>query len=70
MIALDTRVRVGRGVGCHHRTTSRGARVINVGDVVEDFELLDQQGDAVSLANLLQSGPVVVYFYIKAKTPG
>ena len=43
---------------------------MKVGDVVEDFTLEDQQGDAVSLASLLETGPLVVYFYIKAMTPG
>jgi len=44
--------------------------VVKVGDVVDGFEVLDQHGDAVSLTNLLESGPVVLYFYIKAKTTG
>lgn len=40
------------------------------GDKVQDFTLEDQQGDQVSLSSLLESGPLVVYFYIKAMTPG
>ena len=43
---------------------------MKVGDTVEDFEVLDQDGDTVSLGQLLESGPLVLYFYIKAKTPG
>lgn len=43
---------------------------MKVGDIVEDFSALDQQGEAVTLSGLLDSGPVVLYFYIKAKTPG
>jgi peroxiredoxin Q/BCP len=43
---------------------------VKVGDVVEEFTLEDQQGDHVSLSGLLESGPLVVYFYIKAMTPG
>lgn len=43
---------------------------MKVGDIVEDFEVLDQSGAAVTLGQLLESGPVVLYFYIKAKTPG
>lgn len=40
------------------------------GDKVQEFTLEDQQGDQVSLSSLLESGPLVVYFYIKAMTPG
>jgi peroxiredoxin Q/BCP len=43
---------------------------MNVGDVVEEFELEDQHGDQVSLSSLVASGPLVLYFYIKAMTPG
>ena len=43
---------------------------MNVGDVVEEFELEDQHGATVSLSSLLETGPLVVYFYIKAMTPG
>ena len=43
---------------------------MKVGDVVEDFSALDQDGESVQLSDLLTSGPVVLYFYIKAKTPG
>jgi thioredoxin-dependent peroxiredoxin len=43
---------------------------MHVGDVVEDFSALDQSGATVRLTDLLESGPVVLYFYIKAKTPG
>jgi thioredoxin-dependent peroxiredoxin len=43
---------------------------MNVGDVVEDFSVQDQHGSTVTLSQLLESGPVVLYFYVKAKTPG
>ena len=43
---------------------------MKVGDTVEGFEVLDQDGEAVTLDQLLATGPVVLYFYIKAKTPG
>ena len=43
---------------------------MKVGETVEAFELLDQHGTAVTLAELLDSGPAVLYFYIKAMTPG
>ena len=43
---------------------------MKVGDTVENFEVLDQDGNAVTLEQLVADGPVVLYFYIKAKTPG
>ncbi len=43
---------------------------MKVGDRVEDFTLEDQHGQPVTLAGLLENGPLVVYFYIKAMTPG
>ncbi len=43
---------------------------MKVGDTVEDFAALDQAGQVVQLSDLLAGGPVVLYFYIKAKTPG
>jgi peroxiredoxin Q/BCP len=43
---------------------------MKVGDTVEEFTLEDQRGDQVSLTSLLETGPLVVYFYIKAMTPG
>lgn len=43
---------------------------MQIGAQVPDFELPDQQGDSVVLSDLLAQGPLVVYFYIKAKTPG
>jgi len=47
-----------------------GWLVLNVGDTVGDFELADQSGRRVTLGELLATGPLVVYFYIKAKTAG
>ena len=44
--------------------------MLQVGDDVQEFEALDQSGSKVSLNQLLETGPVVLYFYIKAKTPG
>lgn len=43
---------------------------MKVGDEVQEFSLEDQHGDTVSLTSLLADGPLVVYFYIKAMTPG
>ncbi len=43
---------------------------MKVGDVVQDFSALDQNGEEVTLGDLVATGPLVLYFYIKAKTPG
>lgn len=41
-----------------------------MGDVVDDFELPDESGVVRRLSGLLESGPVVVFFYPAAMTPG
>ncbi|GIH77681.1 peroxiredoxin [Planobispora longispora] len=41
-----------------------------VGDVVEDFELLDETGTPRKLNELLENGPVVLFFYPAAMTSG
>jgi peroxiredoxin Q/BCP len=38
------------------------------GDYVEDFELVDQHGQTVRLAELVEEGPLVFFFYPKAMT--
>ena len=43
---------------------------MNVGDRVPDFEAQDQHGNTVVLRDLLEVGPVVMYFYPKAMTAG
>ena len=43
---------------------------MNVGDTVEDFSALDQDGNSVTLSDLLAEGPLVLFFYPKAMTPG
>ena len=40
------------------------------GDVVEDFELPASTGERVRLSDELASGPVVLFFYPRAMTPG
>ncbi len=40
------------------------------GDVVPDFELPDQTGTPRRLSELLTNGPVVLFFYPAAMTPG
>jgi peroxiredoxin Q/BCP len=39
------------------------------GDHVGEFTALDENGDEVRLSDLLTSGPVVLFFYPKARTP-
>ncbi|MFD3664979.1 peroxiredoxin [Streptomyces sp. NPDC058659] len=43
---------------------------MNVGDLVEDFTLPDETGTPRSLSELLSEGPVVLFFYPAALTPG
>lgn len=43
---------------------------MNVGDVVDDFELPDETGEPRTLGGLLEKGPVVLFFYPAAMTPG
>ncbi|WP_289942162.1 peroxiredoxin [Streptomyces sp. S.PNR 29] len=43
---------------------------IAVGDQVEDFELPDESGALRRLSELLAEGPVVLFFYPAALTPG
>lgn len=42
--------------------------MLDVGDEAPEFELQDQHGDPVALSNY--DGPVVLYFYPRADTPG
>ncbi|WP_141584294.1 peroxiredoxin [Actinomadura sp. WMMA1423] len=43
---------------------------MNPGDVVDDFELPDETGEVRTLSGLLAEGPVVLFFYPAAMTPG
>lgn len=43
---------------------------MDIGDVVEDFELTDEQGAPRKLSTLLADGPVVLFFYPAAMSPG
>ena len=40
------------------------------GDTAPDFELPDNHGDTVRLSDELTKGPVVLFFYPRAMTPG
>ncbi|MFZ4519711.1 MAG: peroxiredoxin [Microthrixaceae bacterium] len=44
--------------------------MLAAGDLAPDFTLPDQTGTAVSLSELLEKGPVVLFFYPKAMTTG
>ncbi|SMQ14014.1 peroxiredoxin Q/BCP [Streptomyces sp. Ag82_O1-12] len=43
---------------------------VETGDKVEDFALPDETGTVRSLSELLDEGPVVLFFYPAALTPG
>lgn len=43
---------------------------MDIGDIAPDFAALDQHGVEVRLSDLLEDGPVVLFFYPKAFTPG
>lgn len=44
--------------------------MLRVGDIAPEFTLQDQNGVPTSLDDLLAAGPVVLFFYPKAMTPG
>jgi peroxiredoxin Q/BCP len=44
--------------------------VIHEGDVAPRFEATIQDGSRVALAEFLEQGPLVLYFYPKDFTPG
>ncbi len=43
---------------------------VKLGGQAADFSLPDQDGNQVSLRDLISKGPVVLYFYPKDNTPG
>ncbi|WTZ46927.1 peroxiredoxin [Streptomyces sp. NBC_01390] len=43
---------------------------MNVGDKIEDFELPDESGAPRRLSELLTEGPIVLFFYPAALSPG
>ena len=50
--------------------SGRSVTAMKTGDIVADFELLDQTGTPRKLSALLSDGPVVLFFYPAAMTPG
>lgn len=47
-----------------------GSATLKVGDRAPDFTLPDSDGHPVTLSKMLESGPVILAFYMKAFTPG
>ena len=43
---------------------------MKAGDRIDDFTAKDQSGRDVRLSELLAGGPLVLFFYPKAMTPG
>ena len=43
---------------------------VAIGEIVPDFEAQTQTGETVNLSDYLEHGPVVLFFYPKAMTPG
>ena len=46
------------------------AQAVEVGDAAPRVSALDQNGAKINLGDLYSAGPVLVYFYPKADTPG
>lgn len=44
--------------------------MLDINDIAPNFTLLNAQQEAVELYALLEQGPVLLYFYPKAMTPG
>lgn len=40
------------------------------GDLIDEFELQDQDGHPVTLSDLVADGPAVLFYFVKAMTPG
>ena len=43
---------------------------METGDTVDDFSAVDQNGRTVRLSELVADGPLALFFYPKAMTPG
>lgn len=43
---------------------------MKIGNSVPDFQAENQNGEMISFSSLLEVGPVVLFFYPKAMTPG
>jgi peroxiredoxin Q/BCP len=47
-----------------------GSAPLKVGDRAPDFTLTDTDGKSVTLSKALEKGPVMLFFFPKAFTPG
>ncbi len=47
-----------------------GSAGLKAGDKAPDFTLPDTDGRPVTLSKLLERGPVILAFYVRAFTPG
>jgi peroxiredoxin Q/BCP len=47
-----------------------GSSTIKVGDSAPDFTLPDTEGKPITLSQVLEDGPVILFFFPKAFTPG
>jgi thioredoxin-dependent peroxiredoxin len=67
---------MGRCLRAERSATPDSGRVkapdggVGVGDIAPDFEALTQRDERVRLADYLAAGPVVLFFYPQAMTPG
>jgi len=52
------------------RELDEGDHEMKTQDLVSDFKSTDQNGKAVRLSGLLENGPLALFFYPKAMTPG
>ena len=41
-----------------------------VGDVAPDFTVQDVEGHDITLSKMVEKGPVILAFFVKARTPG
>lgn len=44
--------------------------MIRVGEQAPDFEAVDTDGETHRLSEMIERGPVVLAFFVKAATPG
>jgi peroxiredoxin Q/BCP len=65
-----TAAAAGRREGRFGSTETRGDPMLQKGDHAPDFELSDQNGEPVRLGTVLSKGPVVLFFYPAALSPG
>ena len=67
LACTESSSQIGRSPSARHW---RSVTAMKTGDTVADFELPDQTGTPRRLSALLSDGPVVLFFYPAAMTPG